>query len=63
MKTYAIACAAAALLTVSCSSVSPVAIHEGEQCFRCRRSIAEKAMAIAADICIYTNSNIVVEEL
>jgi ATP-dependent HslUV protease subunit HslV len=27
------------------------------------RAIAEKSMAIAADICIYTNSNIVVEEL
>jgi ATP-dependent HslUV protease subunit HslV len=27
------------------------------------RGIAEKAMAIAADICIYTNANIVVEEL
>src|SRR5437867_11440137 len=27
------------------------------------RRIAEKAMAIAADICIYTNANIVVEEL
>ncbi len=27
------------------------------------RAIVEKAMAIAADICIYTNSNIVVEEL
>src|SRR5436190_20008495 len=27
------------------------------------RAIAEKSMTIAADICIYTNSNIVVEEL
>jgi ATP-dependent HslUV protease subunit HslV len=27
------------------------------------RAIAEKAMAIAADICIYTNSKIVIEEL
>ncbi len=27
------------------------------------RSIAEKAMQIAADICIYTNANIVMEEL
>jgi ATP-dependent HslUV protease, peptidase subunit HslV len=27
------------------------------------RSIAEKAMAIAADICIYTNSRIVIEEI
>jgi ATP-dependent HslUV protease subunit HslV len=27
------------------------------------RAIATKAMAIAAEICIYTNSNIVVEEL
>ena len=27
------------------------------------RAIAEKAMTIAADICVYTNTNIVVEEL
>jgi len=27
------------------------------------RAIAEKSMVIAADICVYTNSNIVVEEL
>jgi ATP-dependent HslUV protease subunit HslV len=27
------------------------------------RVIAQEAMAIAADICIYTNANIVVEEL
>jgi ATP-dependent HslUV protease subunit HslV len=27
------------------------------------RTIAEKAMAIAAEICIYTNTNTVVEEL
>ena len=27
------------------------------------RTIAEKSMAIAAEICIYTNSNIFVEEL
>jgi ATP-dependent HslUV protease subunit HslV len=27
------------------------------------RTIAERAMAIASEICIYTNSNIVVEEL
>jgi ATP-dependent HslUV protease subunit HslV len=27
------------------------------------REIAEKALRIAADICIYTNSNITVDEL
>ena len=37
--------AVGALLTLSCSSVRPVAIHEGDQCFRCRRPIAERAMA------------------
>ena len=37
--------AAGALLTLSCSSVRPMAIHDGDQCFRCRRPIAEKAMA------------------
>jgi hypothetical protein len=34
-----------ALLTLSCSSVRPMAIHDGDQCFRCRRPIVEKAMA------------------
>jgi len=37
--------AAGALLTLSCSSVRPVAIQEGDQCFRCRRPITEKATA------------------
>jgi len=27
------------------------------------RAIAEKAMAIASDLCIYTNAHIVVEEI
>ena len=27
------------------------------------RSIAEKALSIAGDICVYTNKNIVIEEL
>ncbi len=46
MRLHAIAGAAiGALLTVSCSSVRPVAIHDGDQCFRCRRPIIEKAMA------------------
>jgi ATP-dependent HslUV protease subunit HslV len=27
------------------------------------RAIAEKAMAIAGEICVYTNSNVVIEEL
>jgi hypothetical protein len=37
--------AVAAALTLSCSTVSPVAIRDGDQCFRCRRPIIEKAMA------------------
>jgi hypothetical protein len=37
--------AVGALLAVSCSSVSPVAIQPGDQCFRCRRPIVERAMA------------------
>jgi hypothetical protein len=46
MRVHAIACAAVgALLTLSCSSVRPVAIQDGDQCFRCRRPIVEKAMA------------------
>jgi hypothetical protein len=34
-----------ALLVVSYSTVSPVAIRAGDQCFRCRRPIVETAMA------------------
>ena len=37
--------ALAAFLTPACSSVRPVAIHAGDQCFRCRRPIVERAMA------------------
>src|SRR4249920_539542 len=40
-----IGAAAGALLTLSCGSVHPLAIHDGDQCFRCRRPIVEKAMA------------------
>jgi hypothetical protein len=46
MKVQLIACAAAgALLTLSYSSVQPVAVHDGDWCFRCRRPIVEKTMA------------------
>ena len=34
-----------AFLTPACSSVRPVAVHDGDQCFRCRRPIVERAMA------------------
>lgn len=37
--------ALAALLAPACSSVAPVAINDGDQCFRCRRPIVERAMA------------------
>ena len=46
MRVHAIAAVAAgALLTLSCSSVRPIAIHDGDQCFRCRRPIVERATA------------------
>ena len=46
MRVFGIACAAAgALMTLSCGSISPIAIHDGDQCFRCRRPIIEKSMA------------------
>jgi hypothetical protein len=46
MRPHAVAGAAlGALLTLSCSSVRPLAIHDGDQCFRCRRPIVERAMA------------------
>ena len=41
----AVAFAALLVLGVSCGSVHPVAIHAGDQCFRCRRPIFERAMA------------------
>jgi hypothetical protein len=34
-----------ALIMLSCTTVSPVAVHAGDQCFRCRRPIVETAMA------------------
>jgi hypothetical protein len=34
-----------ALLTLSCGSVRPIAIHDGDQCFRCRRPIVERSTA------------------
>ena len=37
--------ALAAFLTPACSTISPVAIHDGDQCFRCRRPIVERTMA------------------
>jgi len=46
MRTIPIASAAAgALLALSCSSIQPVAINSGDQCFRCRRPIIERATA------------------
>jgi hypothetical protein len=46
MRVQAIALGVGALLTASCgSAIGPVAIQDGDQCFRCRRSINEKAMA------------------
>jgi hypothetical protein len=47
MRVHAIGVlAVGALLTLSCGgSIRPVAIHEGDQCFRCRRPIVEKATA------------------
>lgn len=47
MRVHAIGLAAAvgALLTLSCSSVQPIAIQDGDQCYRCRRPIVDRAMA------------------
>ena len=46
MRSHAVALAAiGALLTLSCSSVRPIAMNDGDQCFRCRRPIIEKALA------------------
>ena len=41
----AIGVSVGALFVISCSTVSPVAVHPGDQCFRCRRPIVETAMA------------------
>lgn len=40
-----IACAAISMLAISCSSISPVKIAEGDQCFRCRRAITDTRLA------------------
>lgn len=46
MRRFAvIGVAAGTVLTLSCASVSPVAINAGDQCFRCRRPIVERALA------------------
>ena len=46
MKLAPIACLGfATLVTVSCSSVSPVKVEAGEQCYRCRRSITNERVA------------------
>jgi hypothetical protein len=37
--------ALAGLVAVSCSSVGPVAVHAGDQCFRCRQTISETKLA------------------
>ena len=44
-KLGVIGIAAGSLLALSCSSVHAVAIHAGDQCFRCRRPIVEIAAA------------------
>jgi hypothetical protein len=36
---------AASLLVLACSSIAPVKIHAGDQCFRCRRIIADTRLA------------------
>jgi len=43
MRTLVVAFAAAG--AVSCTSVSPVKINPGDQCFRCGRTIAETRLA------------------
>lgn len=46
MRAHGFAFAAVgALLTLSCSSVRPIEVQAGDQCFRCRRPIVERAMA------------------
>lgn len=46
MKTLSgVVLAAAALLTISCSSVKPVQVSAGDTCYRCRRVILETRLA------------------
>ena len=40
-----IACAAASLMAIACSSARPVKIAAGDQCFRCRRIISDTRLA------------------
>src|SRR5436190_293936 len=40
-----IACAAVSMAAIACSSLQPVKIAAGDQCFRCRRVIVDTRMA------------------
>ena len=43
--TSVIACAAISMLAISCGSMRPVKISQGDQCFRCRRTITDTRLA------------------
>ena len=43
--TSVFACAALSILAISCSSMKPVKIAQGDQCFRCRRAITDTHLA------------------
>ena len=44
-KAFSLCFAAAALAAMACSTVAPVKIVSGDQCFRCRRYITEERVA------------------
>jgi hypothetical protein len=47
-KAFAVSFAFATLATMACSSVAPMKIAAGDQCFRCRRYISEERLATEA---------------
>ena len=47
-KAFTVSFAFATLATMACSSVAPMKIAAGDQCFRCRRYISEERVATEA---------------
>ena len=47
-KAFTVCFAAAALATMACSTVAPVKVASGDQCFRCRRYISDERVATEA---------------
>jgi len=47
-KAFTVCVAAAVLATIACTTVAPVKVASGDQCFRCRRYISDERVAAEA---------------